>query len=577
MVGAAQVRRPYFFLPMRLFLPFSCALLGIGVTAARAVPAFSDVTVESGVSFEQHHGGSGQKYFCETMGSGVVVADFDGDSRLDLYFVNGTELPASPPPATADEATVLGAKFPNRMYRGRGDGTFEDVTEKSGTAGTGYGMGASVADYDNDGDLDLYVTNFGPNVLFRNNGDGTFTDVTQAAGVGDPRWSTSSAWADTDSDGDLDLYVANYVDFHLSKNKFCGKLDEGLRAYCHPDAYPGISDRLYRNNGDGTFTDATVAAGVENNTTKGLGVIWLDVDHDGDQDIYVANDSTMNLLYRNRGDGTFEDVTLMSGAGYNQDGATEAGMGVDATDLNGDLLPDLLVTNLDLEGSTLYLSTGPATFVDAGFRSGVKGPSMPFVGFGTVFLDSDNDGDQDLFVANGHIIDNIELFRPGSQHAQLPQLFENDGAGRFRVVPPADTVALGTARVGRGLGAGDFDEDGDLDLVISNNNGPALILRNNLREPGAPVPSARHWIRLRLRGKVNRFGIGARVTLTAGGKVQWDEVRAGTSYCSQSELDLHFGLGDAAHVDKIEIRWPSGLTQTLEAIAVDQVLHIQEP
>jgi enediyne biosynthesis protein E4 len=549
---------PSFLTAMRSFVVLGAALAPLFAAAA---PWFTDATAASGVAFVHGHGGSGQKYFCETMGSGVVVADFDGDGHLDLYFVNGAALPGFP---------GYPQKFPNRMYRGRGDGTFEDVTERSGTAGSGYGMGASAADYDGDGDLDLYVTNFGPNILYRNNGDGTFTDVTAAAGVGDPRWSTSSAWADMDGDGDLDLYVANYVDFDLEHNKFCGKVAENIRAYCHPDAYPGVSNRLYRNNGDGTFTDVTAAAGVENPATKGLGVLWLDVDNDGHEDLYSADDSTVNLLFRNRGDGTFEDATLLSGAGYNEAGATEAGMGVDAADLNGDPYPDIVVTNLDLEGITLYLGTGPGTFTDAGFRVGVKAPSLPFVGFGVSFLDFDNDGDLDLAVTNGHIIDNIELFRPGSTYAQPLHLYENDGTGRFRQLPAADVLAGAPVRVGRGLAVGDFNEDGKLDLVLSNNNGPAQVLLN-------AGPSSGHWLGVRLRGKRNRFGVGARVTVTAGGRQQWREVRAGSSYCSQSAIELHFGLGAVQRVEKLEVRWPSGAVQTLSDVAADQRLVLDEP
>jgi hypothetical protein len=534
--------------------------------AAPAAPYFTDVTAQSGISFRHVHGGSGTKYIAETMGSGVCWFDADGDGRPDLFLVNGASLPgfkAAAPPRDA-------------LYRNNGDGTFTDITARSGIhdpgarpGETGYGMGCAAGDVDNDGDADLYVTNFGPNVLYRNNGDGTFTDVTARAGVGDPRWGASCAFADYDADGWLDLYVANYLDFTVEKNVFCGSWKRGRPSYCHPDAYAAAPHVLYRNRGDGTFEDATQKAGVRRTDGKGMGVVWGDYDGDGDVDLYVANDSTPNFLFMNSGDGTFRDATLTGGAAFSEEGKTQAGMGTDAGDYDGDGDLDLFVTNLDMEYNALYRNTGRGTFEDFSFPSGVAEPSMRDVGFGARFFDFDNDADLDIFVGNGHILDDIEDYNDVLSYQQPSQLLENVG-GRYRDATAAAGPAVQARGVVRGVAMADYDADGDLDVALSESNRPARLLRNERGQDSS-------WLEIDLAGtRSNRDGIGARVTLLALGRRQIQEVRSGTSYCSQHELRLHFGLGGAGSYDGIEIRWPSGLAERFPGGAARRVIRLEE-
>jgi hypothetical protein len=522
-------------------------------TTAAAGPAgdwFVEHQAAAGLDFVHVHGGSGKRYMAETMGSGGGFLDYDGDGWLDVYLVQATALPGFEP-----ERPLV-----NRLYRNRGDGTFEDVTEGSGAGDPGYGMGTCFGDVDNDGDLDIYVSNFGPDVLLRNAGDGTFEDATTSAGIDNPDWGASCAFADYDRDGCLDVYVVNYVNFTLDNHKPCGTA--GLRMYCHPDTYRGAADRLYRNRCDGTFEDATEAAGVRNvdpTQSKGLGVRWVDFDGDGNVDLYVTNDSTRNFLYANNGDGTFTDVGVLSGTAYNEMGLTEAGMGIDAGDVDGDGRFDFMVTNLDFETNTLYRNRGEGNFLDATTMAGISGPSTTRVGFGTNLFDADNDGDLDLFVANGHIIDNIAESNPSLAYAQPNQLFENMGEGRFVEVTSRAGAAFSTARVSRGSAVGDPDNDGDLDLLITNCNQEVVLLRN---ESGGGT----HWIQLRLESRHGgRDAIGAVARLTADGLTQVRDVHSGGSYLAQGDLRLHFGLGPHATIEALEILWPDGEGQSVDA------------
>ena len=521
---------------------------------------FVDAAAQAGVRFHHLHGGSGRKYMVETMGSGACWFDADGDSWPDLYLINGQPLPGHD--GRGD--------FRSRFYLNRRDGTFADATDRSGLAAPGYGMGCAAADVDGDGDLDLYVTAFGPNRLYLNRGDGRFNEAGAAWGVDDGSWSAGAAFADYDGDGDLDLYVCNYVDFTIETHKHCGKRQPGYQAYCHPDAYNGVSDRLYRNEG-GRFKDVTRAAGVSNARGNGLGVVWGDYDNDGDPDLYVANDKTANFLYRNNGDGTFSDLALLSGVGYGDDGQAQAGMGTDFGDYDGDGDLDLVVTNFDLESNNLYRNNGDGTFSDVALSSGMGEHSYLRVGFGAKFLDYDNDADLDLFVVNGHILDNIELYREILTYQQRNLYLENDGRGKF-----ADrTAELGSdlqpRRVSRGLAVADYDHDGDVDLLVTRCNQEASLYRNQRG-------SERSWLALDLRSSgANRFAVGARVEVRAGGSLQIGEVRAGSSYLSQSDLRLHFGLNNSSKVDSVHVRWPSGQSQDLGPLEAGRAHLIREP
>ncbi len=522
---------------------------------------FTDVTEAVGIHFRHVAGLSPQKHLIETMGSGAVLFDYDNDGDLDLYVVNSGYVPGT------GHDPVAGR---NTLYRNNGDGTFTDVTKISGTGDTGYGMGATAADYDNDGDQDLYVANFGPNVLYRNNGDGTFTDATKKAGVGDSSWSVSCAFVDIDRDGDLDLYVVNYVEYDLSM-KPCLNNDKGILEYCHPRFFDGKSDVLYRNNGDGTFSDITQKAGVYNVIEgKGLGVTVGDYDNDGWPDIYVANDTTRNFLYHNRGDGTFTDVGLPSGTGYNRNGLPEGSMGVDFGDYNNDGWLDIFVTNSSLETNTLYKNNGDGTFTDATEIARLAQPSYLMLAFGTKFFDFDNDGNLDLFVANGHLQPDIERLDDYNTYAQNDQLYQNNGDGTYTEIGAALGGYFSERYVGRGAAFGDYDNDGDMDVFIVNSNQRAVLLRND-------GGNRNHWIRIEVVGtKSNRDGIGARVEVQYDGRRQMQEVHSGSSYASESDRRLLFGLGKAKKIQRIEVKWPSGSVQRLVDIDVDRSIKIVE-
>jgi ankyrin repeat protein len=527
-----------------------------------SLPQFRNIAAQAGITFQHTNGATPEKYMPETMGSGGLFFDFDGDGWLDIFLVDGGSL--------ADAQVAARAR--NALYRNNRDGTFADVTARSGIQPLRYGMGACAADYDNDGHMDLYLTGFEGNALYRNNGDGTFTDVTAKAGAGVRSWSTSCAWGDFNKNGFLDLYVANYVDFGLHNNQFCGDVVQRVRAYCHPNVYGGLPDVLLQNNGDGTFTDISQKAGITA-PSNGLGVVIGDYDDDGWPDIYVANDSVPNFLYRNLGNGRFEEVGQWAGVAVNRNGRPEAGMGTDFGDIDNDGLLDLFVTNLDWETNTLYHNQGKGLFVDATAERGLGEPSLPLVGFGAAFLDFDNDGLLDVAVTNGNVLDNAKFFREAASYAQPKHLYRNSGGGRFREVGAASGPGFATLTVGRGLYAGDLDNDGDLDLLITNNGQRVELLRNDSNRNGG---RANALLLHTVGTKSNRDGVGARVILTAGGTRQIREVKAGSSYLGQNDLRMHFGLGSAPRAERIEIRWPSGIVDVLEDVPANQILTISE-
>jgi len=540
---------------------------GPGGTSGGATVTFNDATAAAGLADVVHvHGGTGRKYYIETVPPGVCFLDYDRDGWQDIYFVQSGPLPGTPRPAGTPHS---------RLFRNKGNGTFVDVTDKAGvTDASGYGNGCTVGDYDNDGDEDLYVTNFGPSILYRNNGDGTFTDVTQEAGVKNGLYATSAAWADYDNDGRLDLFVANYVDFTMDDEKFCGNVRTLRRSYCHPDAYGGLPDVLYHNEGNGKFKEVARASGIWDPDGKGLGVVWFDYDADGDEDLYVTNDATINTLYRNDGNGRFTDITLQAGVCCSEDGKPQSGMGTDAGDLDGDGWQDLFVTNLSNETNEFYRNLGgKGLFSIDTYPAGLGEVSLLMTGWGTDLFDYDNDGDLDIVVTNGHPMDDIALDSDIITYAQRPFLFENDGRGRFTDVGREHGPYFSTPGVGRGLATADYDNDGDLDFVVAASNNHATLLRNDGGAAGG------RFITLRLEGtRCNRDAIGARVTVRAAGRTQVREVRSASSYLSQNDMRLHIGLGAATQVDSIEIRWPEKVKkiEKVGPVAADQFLVIRE-
>ncbi len=520
-----------------------------------AVIAFADVTTQAGISFRHDHGGSGRRFIVEIAGGGVLVFDYDLDELPDLLYVNGAPLPGADGPRRA-----------NALYRNQGNGMFVDVTDAAGLAGRGYGMGGAAADVDNDGDADILVTAFGQDQLYLNNGDGTFRTLE----FGDERWSTSAAFFELDGDGFLDLYVANYLDFTTATHRECVSPTAGIAAYCHPQEYGGVADALYRNRGDGTFEDVSEAAGVAQlSEGKGLGVVALDFDDDGDSDLYVANDTTRNYLYRNDGGGRLTEVGVEAGVAYNEQGLAEAGMGVDAGDADRDGRLDLVVTNFDFENNTLYRNVGKGFFFDATSAFGLGAASLTELGFGCDFVDLDNDGWQDLVVVNGHILDNVAEIQSNLSFAQPGQVFRNEG-GRFRDVTASAGAALAAPRVGRGLASLDFDRDGDLDLAISSRGGRAELLRNDGGNSGG-------FIALRLIGVAsNRDGVGSRLTLELEGRPWVDELRAGSSYLAQNEMAIYVGLGSAPAAQSLTLRWPSGRLQEIDTLESGRSYVVKE-
>jgi hypothetical protein len=627
---------------------------------------FRDVTRESGIHFHHERAESPERLYPETMGAGVAWIDYDQDSYLDAFFVNSGYTPNFHPPQAPQPA----------LYHNNGDGTFTDVTaaSKIHTDGTMF-FGVAVADYDNDGFPDIYMTGYRHSVLLHNNGDGTFTDVTARAGVGnDGNWGTAAGWFDYDRDGHLDLLVTNYVQYDVDHPIVCGDWRPGthdlpkVSSYCHPDNFPGTSPRLYHNNGDGTFTDVTAKAGLVNKDGKSLGVVLADLDNDGWPDIFIANDTQRNFLYFNNGNGTFRDASFTSGAGFSEDGRPEAGMSADAADITNNSLLYLFVSHLDFELNRLYRNNGDGTFTDYTVASGVGQSSILNSAFGARFFDFDNDGWRDLLVVNGHILDNIKLYHPDVNYEEEKKLYRNTGEGRFVDATKSQGSDFRAPRVGRGLAVGDYDNDGWQDFLASNNGEDAQLFHNDggrvalppapssgsekggssdvgadsrgvpgpsgaigsrsevpggddrarmgipseKREPRGPsfdsqkggasdgasssggvmdlrkgrdkAPPAsdsasqrNHWLAIRLIGtKSNRDGIGAHIKLAAGDLTSYDQSKGGMSYCSAQDPRIFFGLGSHARVDSLEIWWPSGLRESLLNLPVDVFLTIEE-
>ena len=542
------------------------------LTAAASAPAlqFSDITKESGIAFTHASSATSSKYLIETMGGGVALVDYDNDGRLDVFFTNGARLADPMPPGAAPDKSD--AAFWNRLYRQTESGAFVDVTERAGLTGRSqnlYGMGVAVGDYDDDGFDDLYVTNYGGNTLYRNNGDGTFADVTAKAGVAAGGWSASAGFVDYDNDGALDLFVTRYVEWTFQNNGYCGEKKPGHRAYCHPDNYAGVSNVLFRNNGNGTFTDVSAAAGIAVAVGKGLGVAFADFDDDGFVDVYVANDSVQSFLFHNEKGQRFAEIGMMTGVGFNEDGRTFAGMGVDFADYDNDGRPDVFVTDLSNERYRLFRHNGDGTFRDVTNASGIGGATLPYSGWSTRFVDLDNDGWKDIFAAQGHVMDTIEKTAPNLSYRQPPLLLRNQ-AGRFSRVAPGP--AFDQVRAGRGAAFGDLDNDGDIDIVMSSVGEPAVVLRND-------TGNRRRWLGIETVGTTsNRNGIGTKVkVVSASGLSQHFEVNTAVGYLSASDPRLFVGLNEDETAKLVEIRWPSGAVQTLENVKAGQVLTVKEP
>jgi hypothetical protein len=529
---------------------------------------FSEIARDGGIDFVHFSGKTEERYSPTANGSGVAVFDYDNDGKLDLYFATGARLPLG-----------QGRKGSNRLYRNLGGNQFQDVTEKSGLGFDGYCHGIVVGDIDNDGDQDVFLCNYGRNALFLNRGDGTFLDISRKAGIHRPNWSSGGALLDYDQDGDLDLYVANYAQWKLPEDDaFCtdprhryAPGEKKIRTYCSPVGLKPARHFLYRNNGDLTFTDVTEAAGVGRADGRGFGVVAADLNGDGRIDLYVTNDMCPNFVFLNRGDGTFEDATQSSGAGYDAQGLMRAGMGVDAEDVDGDGRPELLVTNFRNEPNSLFRNVGAGFFVDHSTKCGMANDSMPWIGWGCALADFDNDGWPDCFVANGHVDDNLHLFGRYSPYAQPALLHHNMKGNRFRLATRSAGDYFDEAHVGRGVAFGDLDDDGDIDIVVNHLDGAPGLLRNDTR-------TENHWIRLSLVGTVsNRDAVGARVEVALKDRTLYRQRKGGTSLESSHDPRLLIGIGPETEVRAVSIRWPSGRTTTLNRLAADASYRVVEP
>ncbi len=563
--------------PMSTRLPAAAWLLTVLACALPASPAkaqaapaaptqakppgitFADATRELGITWKHTNGATPDRYLIETMGGGAAFLDYNRDGRLDIFLVQ------SGCHKFSTKCTPAG----NALYRQNANGSFTDVTAQAGVATAGYGQGVAVGDYDNDGDPDLYVTAFGRNTLFRNEGNGSFTDVTDKAGVAAGGWSSSAAFFDYNRDGLADLFVGRYLEWNFDHNPYCGERRPGMRSYCHPDQFGAVPSRLYRNQGNGTFMDVTEAAGVTE-AGKALGVVAFDFNQDGWLDLYVANDAVRNFLFRNNGNGTFTEIALLAEVAYGASGKPASGMGTDAADYNGDGRSDLFVTNIDFETNNLFQNTGEEIFNDVTAPVNLAAVAVLFSGFGTRFLDYDNDADLDIAVANGHPLDNIHLFKQGVTGSERPFLLENRG-GRFEEVGPQLGPPFSRQYNGRGLAVGDYDNDGDPDLLVVENGGSVALLRNDGGNRSA-------WIGFELVGRgPGRDLTGAQIVVTSGGRRQVRELVGGASYCSAHDTRLLFGLGTSEKVDKVEVRWPGGGVTVVENLPARRYQRIQEP
>jgi len=523
---------------------------------------FTDIRASAGITFIQDSTQTEEKYYLETMGTGVAWIDYDQDGLMDLFFVQSAATDAYTPPHPLRCA----------LYHNNGDGTFTDVTEKAGVGGEGhYGQGVAVGDFDNDGYPDLYVTGYGSAVLYHNNGDGTFTDVTRRAGVADlGQWSTSAGWFDYDKDGWLDLLVTNYIEWSPKNNIWCGEHRPGYRSYCHPGNYRGQKSKLFHNNHDGTFTDVSDASGVGKPESKGMGVVLADLNNDGWTDIAIANDSWPNFLFFNKHDGTFEDASFVSGMAASEDGRYEAGMGIDAADVDRDGWMDIYITHLDFELNRLYRNNHNGSFDDYTFPSGIGNKAMGLSGVSMKFMDYDNDGWPDILQANGAMLDNVHLYHSEVSYKEPLLMFRNLGKGQFDKV--SDLLGPDFVRpiAGRGLATADFDNDGDVDIAVNVRGDYPVILRND-------GGNANHWLEVLLVGtRSNRDGNGASLKLTTEGFVEVEQLKGGMGYMSASDPRIHFGLGKRSRIESLVITWPSGQVDKLTDLPLDKIIAVKE-
>jgi len=557
---------------LRTYLVWAGAIFGLTLTAVvpneQAPVRYVDITTHSNLRFLHRNSATPSKFLIETMTGGVALFDYDNDGWLDVFFVNGAKLRDN----QTDQAPLEkpGEEFWNRLFRNNHDGTFVDVTTKAGLQGTGYGMGAATGDYDNDGDTDLFVTNYGTGVLYRNNGDGTFSDATASSKLAAQGFLTSAGFFDYNHDGNLDLFVCRYMEWNFASNIYCGSKTEDGRSYCHPDNFKPISNLMFRNNGDGTFVDASRASRIADSPGKSLGLAFADFNNDGLLDISVANDSYQQFLFKNMGKGEFQEMAVLAGTGYTEDGKSFAGMGTDFADLDDDGFPDIVTTALSNESYAYFRNNGDESFTYATLVSSLGEITRLLAGWGMRIFDYDNDGSKDLFLANSHVMDNIEKNQPHLRYFQKPLLLKHV-AKKFRDVSAASGEVFQRDWASRGAAFGDLDNDGDIDIVVSNCNGPAYVIRND-------GGNRNHWIALELQGrKSNRDGIGARVKLVAAsGKVQHSLATTTASYLSAIDRRVFFGLGAEAKIKEIEVLWPSGTKQLVSNPEIDRFLKIVE-